>query len=387
MPAWGRPGDRIAAAIGGHPLVSPAGGWNLSRSPLPAVRSAYSDDAVRVSFAGLAGGDPADQIVPIEAFSAESALEFSTQFAFTLGAAWAPGTYTVTAPDDGGASAGFTVPCPALGNEPPSANSGGPYQGTVGVPVIFDGRLSADPQGAPLTFDWFLEDGGTASGARPSYTFQAPGTYYVLLVVNDGLLESPTSVGTNSYTTVAITGTAPSTTSSSTTTTTSPTSTTSPSTSTTSPTATTTTLPLPTATSTTTTSTMPPESDRCPTEPAGPTFRSLTCRLAALMARTEAESALGNLRRKLVATLAKAKQRLELAEAQCADGQAKRPALRLKQVGRRLIRYVRRLRVPSGHETVPQDIRGPLAQTADGIRADAETLRKALRCPDDASRP
>ncbi len=39
------------------------------------------------------------------------------------------------------------------------------------------------------------------------------------------------------------------------------------------------------------------------------------------------------------------------------------------------------------HETVPEHVREPLAQTAEGIRADAETLRRALRCPDHASRP
>jgi hypothetical protein len=99
------------------------------------------------------------------------------------------------------------------------------------------------------------------------------------------------------------------------------------------------------------------------------------------MTQTQAESALGSLRGRLVARLAKAKERTELADTQCADGQRRRPTVRLRQVGRRLIQYVRRLRA------VPADIREPLAQAAEAIHADAETLRKALRCPHDASRP
>ena len=387
VPACGRPGDRINATIAGHQLVSPAGGWDLGRAPLPTVRSVYPDGDVRVSFAGPAGGDLADQRVPIEERSADLPLEFSTRFSFTVGDTWVPGTYTVHTPDDGGGSSGFTVPCPSLTNEPPRADSGGPYQGTVGLPVVLDGRSSADPEGMPLTFSWFFEDGGTASGPRPSYTFLAPGTYWALLVVNDGVLGSPTSAGTGSYTIVTITG-SPETTTSTTATTSSTTSTTSVPTSTPSSTSSTTTSTSPTTPSEPTTSTtMPPESDPCATAPAGPTFRSLTCRLATLLAQTGSESALGNQRGKLLATLAKAKERTELAEAGCADGQRKRPALRLRQAGRRLIRYDRRLRTPSMHETVPEHVREPLAQTAERIRADAETLRRALRCPDDASRP
>ena len=70
--------------------------------------------------------------------------------------------------------------------------------------MTFDGRGSVDPEGAPLTFRWSFEDGGAATGATPSHTFTAPGTYFVLLMVNDGLQNSPTSVGTGSYTTVTI---------------------------------------------------------------------------------------------------------------------------------------------------------------------------------------
>src|SRR4029450_5926819 len=95
----------------------------------------YPGDEMRASFAGPAGGDPADQVVPIEGFATESALEFSTRFSFIVGTAWAPGPYTVTAADGSAASGPFTVPCPSLANEPPHANTGGPYQGIAGLPL------------------------------------------------------------------------------------------------------------------------------------------------------------------------------------------------------------------------------------------------------------
>jgi hypothetical protein len=203
LPACGLPGDRIAASVAGHPLVSPAGGWDLGRAPLPTVRSVHPAEQTRVSVTGPGDG-LADQVVPIEGLLA-AGLDFSTRFAFTVGAGWTPGIYTVLAPEEGGAAAGFTVPCPPLPNEPPSAKVGGPYTGSVGVPVAFDGRQSADPEGSPLTYTWYFEDGGTATGPQPSHAFLAPGTYWALLVVHDGQLESPTSVGTGSYTTVTIT--------------------------------------------------------------------------------------------------------------------------------------------------------------------------------------
>jgi PKD repeat protein len=202
LPACGTPGARIDVSIGGRPLVSRAGGWDLGRAPLPAVRDVHPGEQVRLAFAGP--GSPADVIVPIQAFTTESALEFATRVSVTVGSGWAPGAYTVLAPDEGGASSTFTVPCPSLPNEAPLAAVGGPYQGTVGAPVAFDGRQSSDPEGAALTYTWYFEDGGTASGAQPTRAFQAPGTYYVLLIVNDGQLDSPTSVGTGSYTTVTI---------------------------------------------------------------------------------------------------------------------------------------------------------------------------------------
>jgi hypothetical protein len=146
------------------------------------------------------------------------------------------------------------------------------------------------------------------------------------------------------------------------------------------PSTTSTTLASTTSTTTSTTTTTRP--DPCTIEPPGPTFPSLNCRLAALIAQTEAASALGALQEKLLVPLGKAKDRKELAETQCAGGQTKQPKARLKQVVRLLIQYAHRLRSHSASKKVPENVREPLAQAADAIREDAKRLRQTLRCPD-----
>lgn len=57
--------------------------------------------------------------------------------------------------------------------------------------VTLDGSLSADPEGATLTYTWtgdFVE--GTATGATPTVHFAGHGPHEVILVVNDGFFDS-----------------------------------------------------------------------------------------------------------------------------------------------------------------------------------------------------
>jgi hypothetical protein len=75
-------------------------------------------------------------------------------------------------------------PPPAAENQAPVARPGGPYEGTGAV--SFDGGASSDPDGdTPLTFAWDFGDGASGSGATPSHTYDAPGTYTVTLRVTD----------------------------------------------------------------------------------------------------------------------------------------------------------------------------------------------------------
>jgi hypothetical protein len=137
-----------------------------------------------------------------------------------------------------------------------------------------------------------------------------------------------------------------------------------------------------TSTTSTTTTTQP---GACTAVPTGPTFLSLNCRLAALIAQTEATSALGSLQEKLLVPLGKAKGRKEEAEAQCAAGKPRQTKARLKQVVRGLIQYAHRLRSNAASKKAPEEVREPLALAADAIREDVKLLKRALGCPEDAA--
>jgi hypothetical protein len=117
-------------------------------------------------------------------------------------------------------------------------------------------------------------------------------------------------------------------------------------------------------------------------EPDGPTFRSLDCRLAALLAATQAADGLGDWLDNLVLPLDKAKDRNELAERLCADGKARQPRVRLRQVARLLTQYSHRLQSRPVRTRVTEEIREPLAQTADAIKADARARWGDVRCDD-----
>ena len=65
----------------------------------------------------------------------------------------------------------------------PTANAGGPYSGFVGVPVMFNGSGSTDPDGGTLAYAWNFGDGSAGTGATPSHTYAAAGSYLVTLRV------------------------------------------------------------------------------------------------------------------------------------------------------------------------------------------------------------
>jgi PKD repeat protein len=70
-------------------------------------------------------------------------------------------------------------------NRAPVANPGGPYSGVVGLPISFNGSGSNDPDGNTLTYAWDFGDGMTGTGATPSHSYAAGGSYSVSLMVTD----------------------------------------------------------------------------------------------------------------------------------------------------------------------------------------------------------
>ncbi len=77
----------------------------------------------------------------------------------------------------------------------PTADAGGPYTGTAGVAVTFDGSGSSDTDGNIVSYAWNFGDGSSGSGVSPSHTYAAAGNYTVSLTVtdNDGLSDTATT--------------------------------------------------------------------------------------------------------------------------------------------------------------------------------------------------
>jgi RHS repeat-associated protein len=83
----------------------------------------------------------------------------------------------------------------------PHASAGGPYTGTAGQTVTFNGSASKAPAGEKLTaYAWTFGDGATATGVGPTHSYAKSGAYAVKVTVTD------TSGGTNSASTTATIG-------------------------------------------------------------------------------------------------------------------------------------------------------------------------------------
>ena len=78
----------------------------------------------------------------------------------------------------------------AAANQPPVAVAKAtPTSGAVGMTVSFDGSSSSDPNGDPLSYAWDLDADGAyddSTATKPSWTYDAAGTFRVSLQVADG---------------------------------------------------------------------------------------------------------------------------------------------------------------------------------------------------------
>ena len=72
-------------------------------------------------------------------------------------------------------------------NQPPVANTNGPYEGNEGSPITFSGGGSHDPDGTIASVSWDFGDGNIVSGTdlNPSPIYQDNGVHTVILTVTD----------------------------------------------------------------------------------------------------------------------------------------------------------------------------------------------------------
>jgi PKD repeat protein len=70
-------------------------------------------------------------------------------------------------------------------NRKPIADVGGPYSGTEGEAISFDGSGSNDKDGTIISFLWDFGDGETSTNQNPTHVYSQNGSYSVSLLVTD----------------------------------------------------------------------------------------------------------------------------------------------------------------------------------------------------------
>ena len=159
----------------------------VNQTPVADANGPYSGTVgVPVTFDGTGSNDPDGSIV---AYSWDFGDGMTGSGATPTHSYTADGNYvvTLTVTDDAGDSGTdtSTVSIGAVGNEPPISDPSGPYSGTVGVAVAFDGTGSTDPDGTITSYEWDFGDGSTGGTATPTHTYAADGNYTVTLTVTD----------------------------------------------------------------------------------------------------------------------------------------------------------------------------------------------------------
>jgi PKD repeat protein len=186
----------------------------VAAAPQPPVANAggpYSGiTGTAISFSGAASTDPKGEALTYSwsfgdggtGTGVTTTHTYSTTGTFTA-------TLTVTNTDNKSATATATVTVTAPA--PPTANAGGPYNGTVNVPLQLSGGSSTDPKGETLTFAWNFGDGTTGAGVAPVHTYATSGTFTVTLKVTNtdnlsGTATATATIGTPGQVPVASAG-------------------------------------------------------------------------------------------------------------------------------------------------------------------------------------
>ena len=85
----------------------------------------------------------------------------------------------------------ITVSGTGLANNPPAADTDGPYTGIEGQTITLDGSGSTDSDGSIVLYEWDIDNDGTydysSSSATRNHTYTRQGTYTIKLRITDNL--------------------------------------------------------------------------------------------------------------------------------------------------------------------------------------------------------
>lgn len=181
------------------------GGGGGNQSPIANAGGPYGGSVgTSISFNGTGSADPDGTITSYSWNFGDGTSGSGPTPTKAYGTAGAY-TVTLTVTDNAGATGSATATATitaATGNQPPVARPGGPYSGTAGTSIRFDGSASSDPNGTITAYAWTFGDGTTGTGATPSKVYSAAGSYTVTLTVTDN------QGATNSASTTAVIGSA-----------------------------------------------------------------------------------------------------------------------------------------------------------------------------------
>ncbi len=192
----------LATLLVATPMLAqnaPAAGAGPNHPPVITAPAALpASEGTQVTFEAVAT-DPDGDHVSLHALSLPLGATFLDRGNNTGAFSWVPahgqeGVHEVVLGgcDDPGLAG---MPCivaidVARVNRPPRADPGGPYSGVPGVPVVFDGSASADPDGDALTYAWQFGDGTAGAGPAVQHAYAATGSYDVTLSVSDGVASN-----------------------------------------------------------------------------------------------------------------------------------------------------------------------------------------------------
>jgi PKD repeat protein len=70
-------------------------------------------------------------------------------------------------------------------DSPPVADAGGPYSGSIGQNILFNGSRSFDSEGKIVSYDWDFGDGMHGAGEMTTHSYSKSGVYVVNLTATD----------------------------------------------------------------------------------------------------------------------------------------------------------------------------------------------------------